>query len=89
MEQDYFQQSNMAHRLPDGRSMPRRLSNDAQDKRSFENFYPIHFRDRRFWIPLSVIVISLNIIWWRLPLPIPNLFKVPLLGKLHHYFAIQ
>lgn len=68
MEQDYFQQSNMAHRLPDGRSMPRRLSNDAQDKRSFENFYPIHFRDRRFWIPLSVIVISLNIIWWRLPL---------------------
>ncbi|GMA70265.1 hypothetical protein GCM10025879_15110 [Leuconostoc litchii] len=68
MEQEYFQQSNITRQLPDGRLMPRRLSNDARDKRSFENFYPIHFRDRRFWLPLAVILLSLNVVWWRLPL---------------------
>lgn len=57
-----------SHLLPDGRPIPRRITTNPQEKRHYENFTPAGFFDWRRWIPLAVIVISLNIIWWRQPL---------------------
>ncbi|VTU62725.1 integral membrane protein [Lactobacillus plantarum JDM1] [Leuconostoc pseudomesenteroides] len=68
MDQDYYQQQNLSQRMPDGTILPRRLSTDARDKRILENFSPAKLKDWRFWVPLIVIVISLNLVWWRLPL---------------------
>lgn len=54
--------------LPDGRKMPRRFSLNAFDHRPFEQFARLDKMDWRFWTPLVVIVTSLNIVWWYLPL---------------------
>lgn len=65
MESNYQQKS---YQLPDGRPMPHRLTSNPQAKRSYESFTPAGLFDWRRWVPLIVIVISLNIIWWRQPL---------------------
>lgn len=56
------------HQLPDGRVIPRRATTNPQERRSYENFTPAGFFDWRRWMPLVVIVVSLNIVWWRQPL---------------------
>ncbi len=56
------------NKLPDGRDMPSRFSTNPQDKRNFENFTQTHFFDWRRWIPLTIIVLSLNFTWWYQPL---------------------
>ncbi|MEX0381229.1 hypothetical protein AB3K25_02410 [Leuconostoc sp. MS02] len=65
---DSHNNQQQSHRLPDGRPIPRRITTDPQEKRSYENFTPAGFFDWRRWVPLLVIVISLNLVWWRQPL---------------------
>lgn len=57
-----------SHQLPDGRPMPRRITADPRERRAYEDFHPVDFFDWRQWVPLVVIVVSLNLVWWRQPL---------------------
>lgn len=57
-----------SHQLPDGRTMPRRITVDPRERRAYESFHPVNFFDWRQWVPLVIIILSLNLIWWRQPL---------------------
>jgi hypothetical protein len=47
--------------------MPRTRPNVYQ-RRPFENFLPVNWRNWRFWVPLTLNVLAMQVVWWIFPL---------------------